>query len=387
MSANGPGGGCDTAFQRVREVFTELLATREIGAAVSVWADGREVADLWGGFADRKRTRAWEQDTLANVFSTTKGMTALCAHRLADRGELDLDAPVARYWPEFAAQGKEAIPVRQLLGHRAGLAAVRPLLPNEALYDWEAMTRALAAETPWWEPGTNHGYHAITFGWLVGELVRRISGKSLGRFFHDEIAGPLGLDFHIGLAPEHDARCASLSEIEEGEGAERVVAEVLSDPNGLVARAFANPPELVEASRARTRAWRAAEIPAANGHGTARALARVYGVLGSKRAGGESFLSSAQIERCCAVESDGPDLVLGVRTRFGLGFMLSQPDDPVGRIGPNPRAFGHPGMGGSIGFCDPDAGIGFGYVMNGLDRNILTSQRAAALIDAVYASL
>src|SRR6185295_4169752 len=172
-------GDCDPAFRRVREVFDELLATREIGAAVSVFAGERCVVDLWGGLADRKRARKWQKDTLANVYSTTKGMAALCAHRLAERGELDLDAPVARYWPEFSAANKESIPVRFLLNHRAGLPAVRELLPPEALYDWAAMTRALAAEAPWWPPGTDHGYHALTFGWLVGEIVRRISGKSL----------------------------------------------------------------------------------------------------------------------------------------------------------------------------------------------------------------
>ena len=379
-------GQCDPAFQRVRDVFAELLARREVGAAVSVYANGRPVVDLWGGLADRKRARPWERNTLANVYSTTKGMTALCAHRLADRGELDLDAPVARYWPEFAAAGKESIPVRFLLNHQAGLPAVRPLLPGEALYDWTAMTAALAAEAPWWPPGSAHGYHALTFGWLVGEVVRRISGKSLGRFFREEIAEPLELDFHIGLSAEDDGRCAVLSSVDEGEGADTVVAAAMADPAGIVARAFANPPSLVEASRARTREWRAAEIPAANGHGTARALARAYGMLGFE-VNGYRLLSNQQLERCAAVESDGPDRVLGVRTRFGLGFMMSQPDEPRGRIGPNPRAFGHPGAGGSIAFADPDVRVGFGYVINGMDRSILTSPRAALLIDAVYESI
>jgi CubicO group peptidase (beta-lactamase class C family) len=315
-------------------------------------------------------------------------MTALCAHRLVDRGQLDLDAPVARYWPEFAAAGKATMPVRFLLSHRAGLAALRSLLPPEALYDWGVMTSALAAETPWWTPGEQHGYHAFTFGWLVGEVVRRISGKSLGSFFRDEVAVPLGLDFHIGLAKEDDARCANLATINEGEGSQRIVEAVMNDPAGLVGRAFTNPPSSVAPGHAKTRAWRGAEIPAANGHGTARAVAHAYGTLGNGGlVEGYRLLSPEGIGRCHSTQSDGPDLVLGVRTRFGLGYMLSQPDNERARIGPNPRTFGHPGAGGSIGFCDPDAGIGFGYVMNGMDRNLLTSRRAAALIDAVYESL
>jgi len=388
MPTSRPQGECDPAFRRVEEVFGELLEKREVGAGVSVWAGGRQVVDLWGGFMDRRRTRPWERDTLVVVYSTTKGMAALCAHRLVDRGELDLDAPVARYWPEFAAAGKGSIPVRFLLSHRAGLPALRSPLPPEALYDWGAMAGALAAEAPWWTPGEQHGYHAITFGFLVGEVVRRISGKRLGTFFREEIAGPLGLDFHIGLAAADDARCANLSNVDEGQGAERIVAAVMKDPAGMVSRAFANPASSAAPGHARARDWRGAEIPASNGHGTARALARAYGALGNGGAlDGYRLLSPEGIERCGSVQSDGPDLVLGVRTRFGLGFMLSQPDDPVARIGPNPRAFGHPGLGGSLAFCDPDAGLGFAYVMNGLDRNLLTSRRAAALVDAVYASI
>jgi CubicO group peptidase (beta-lactamase class C family) len=385
---SGPQGECDPAFQRVREVFAELLAKREVGAGVAVRVGGRAVVDLWGGLADRKTGRLWERDTLVPVYSTTKGMTSLCAHRLVDRGELDLDAPVARYWPEFAAAGKGSMPVRFLLSHRAGLAALRSLLPPEALYDWGVMTAALAAETPWWTPCEHHGYHPFTFGWLVGEVVRRISGKSLGTFFRDEVALPLGLDFHIGLAAKDDARCANLATIDEGEGGERIVAAVMNDPTGLVARAFTNPTSSVAPGHAKTRAWRGAEIPAANGHGTARAVAHAYGALGNGGLlDGYRLLSREGIERCCSTQSDGLDLVLGVHTRFGLGYMLSQPESAGARIGPNPRTFGHPGAGGSIGFCDPDAGLGFGYVMNGMDRNLLTSGRAAALIDAVYESL
>jgi CubicO group peptidase (beta-lactamase class C family) len=200
-------GTCDPRFAAVRDVFLANFAEDdEIGAAVAVVVDGKTVVDLWAGWADPDRTRPWQRDTIANVYSCTKGMTALCLHRLVEQGRVDLDAPVARYWPEFAQAGKEGIPVRWLLSHRAGLAAVKPMLPAEALYDWDAMVAALAAETPWWEPGTKHGYHAVTFGWLVGEVVKRVSGKSLGSYFRDEVAGPLGVDFHIGLRVASRAR-------------------------------------------------------------------------------------------------------------------------------------------------------------------------------------
>jgi CubicO group peptidase (beta-lactamase class C family) len=204
-------GTCETGYERVRDTFRSAFDRGdEIGAAVSVVRGGERVVDLWAGHADAARTRPWQRDTLVNVFSTTKGMTALCAHRLVDQGKLDLDAPVARYWPEFAAAGKQDIRVRSLLSHQAGLPAIRETLSSEALFDWDRMAAALAAETPWWEPDTRHGYHAVTFGWLVGEVIRRTSGRSVGRYFQDEIAGPLGADFYIGCGPELDSRIADL---------------------------------------------------------------------------------------------------------------------------------------------------------------------------------
>ena len=204
-------GFCDPRFQGVRDAFAENFERRnEYGAAVSVYLEGIPVVDLWGGHADRERSRPWTRDTIANLFSTTKGLSAICAHRLVDQGLLDLDSPVALYWPEFAQAGKDHIRVRQLLNHRAGLPAIHRPLPDAAMFDWSAMTTALAAEEPWWIPGTRHGYHAITYGWLVGEVVRRVTGKTLGRYFHDEIAAPLGLDLHIGLDAKEDSRCASM---------------------------------------------------------------------------------------------------------------------------------------------------------------------------------
>jgi CubicO group peptidase (beta-lactamase class C family) len=378
-------GRCDARFERVREVFAENFRTRdEVGAAVAVAIDGQLVVDLWAGHHDRERTRAWQPDTLVNVYSTTKGVTALAAHRLVDEGKLDLDAPVAKYWPEFAQAGKGALPVRWLLSHRAGLPAVRKLLPNEALYDWEAMTSALAAETPWWTPGTAHGYHAVTFGWLVGEVVRRIAGKSLGAYVRDSFAQPLGLDFHIGLAEREHARVADILQQvppdPTGEAAQ-LFARSIADPEGVTARAFANPPSMVLGPN--LPAWRSAEIPGANGHGTARALATLYGRVAL---GDGSVISPDAIERCRTEQSHGDDLVLGVRTRFGLGFMLRQESHAGGRcLGTG--AFGHPGAGGSLAFADPEQGIGFGYVMNRMGPRILLDDRAIALVEALNGCL
>jgi CubicO group peptidase (beta-lactamase class C family) len=385
-------GECAARFRRVREVFADNFERRrEVGAAVAVVCDGETVVDLWAGWADQARTRPWQRDTIANVYSCTKAMAALCAHQLVARGRLDLDAPVAQYWPEFAQRGKDRIPVRWLLSHRAGLPAVREILPNEALYDWTMITAALAAEEPWWAPGTAHGYHAITFGWLVGEVVRRIDGRSLGTYFRDEIARPLGLDFHIGLADAEHARVAELSDLATA-GADELDADaiglaqvILSDPNSMTARAFMNPPSL--AFGVNNAAWRRAEIPGANGHGGARDLARVYGALA--RGGdldGVHVLDPAGIARLRGEQSRGPDLVLQVSTRFGLGVMLPQ-ERADARFGPSPNAFGHPGAGGALGFADPDGRIGFGYTPNRLGPHILLDPRATALIDAVYEAL
>src|SRR5271168_718602 len=204
-------GTCDPKFSRVKDAFAENFEKRsEVGAAAAVVLDGKSVVDIWGGHADKAATRLWTRDTLVNVYSTTKGVTAICAHRLVDKGLLDIDAPVAKYWPEFAQAGKDKLPVRFLLSHRAGLPAIRKTLPPEALYDWKTMTDAIAAQEPWWVPGTKHGYHAITYGWLVGEVVRRASGKTLGTYFRDEIVAPLGLDAHIGLDAKHDSRISNI---------------------------------------------------------------------------------------------------------------------------------------------------------------------------------
>ncbi len=373
-------GECDPRFAAVRAAFAENFAARgEVGAAVAVTLDGRPVVDLWAGHADAARTRPWQRDTIVNVFSVTKGMTALCAHILADRGVLDLDAPVARYWPEFAQAGKAELPVHYLLSHRAGLPAIKKPLAPEALFEWGTMTAALAEQEPWWEPGTRLGYHPFTYGWLVGEVVRRVSGKSVGTFFRDEVARPLGLDFHIGLAAEHDARVAAVTPGPPPPLTEAML-KALQDPESMLSKVFFNPPR--SADVVNTRAWRAAELPAVNGHGTGRALARVYGALAC---GGEGLLRPEAIARATVEQACGVDLIMGLPGRMGLGFMLTAPETP---FGPNPRAFGCTGAGGSVGFADPDARLGFGYVMNQMHAQPLPLvATATALIDAVYAAL
>ncbi len=380
-------GECEARFERVKRAFADnFVGAGEVGAAVAVTLDGRPVVDLWGGYADSRRSRRWERDTLVNVYSTTKGITAICAHRLADQGKLDLDAAVAKYWPEFAQAGKHNLPVRLLLNHRAGLPAIRAALEPDAIFNWERMTSALAAETPWWEPGTQHGYHAFTFGWLVGEVIRRAGGKSVGAMLREELAGPLGLDCHIGLDAKHDVRVAEIiGEPPSPAGQFDIFAEVARNPESMTAKAINNPSTLMRPETANSRAWRGAEIPAVNCHTTARALARLYGALAR---GGEidgiRVLSPTAITRCYTEQSSGPDAVLMFPTRWSLGFGLSQ---PKAMLGPNPRAFGHSGAGGSLGFADPDARIGFGYTMNQRLQSILVDARAARLIEAVYASL
>jgi CubicO group peptidase (beta-lactamase class C family) len=380
-------GHCDPRFTTVRERFLANFTERgDAGAAVCVYLDGVRVVDCWGGHADAARARPFGPDTIVSVASTTKGMVALCAHMLAERGKLDLDAPVARYWPEFARARKQDIPVRWLLSHRAGLPAIRHPLPAEALFDWSAITGALAEMEPWWKPGTAHGYHAITYGHLVGEVIRRVDGRTVGAFLRDEVAGPLRADFFIGVPPEADARAAEvLPPPPTGEAT--IWDTLLADPESISGRTFLNPPRTPDLVN--TRAWRAAEIPAANGHASARGVARIYAALAR---GGEldgvRLLAPPTIERAVEEQSRGRDAVLTLPTRFAAGFMLGMPGG-IFDCGPGRRTFGHPGRGGSIGFADPDARIGFGYVTNQYVTGTAQhpDRRVRHLVDAVYAAL
>ncbi|MEU5434285.1 serine hydrolase domain-containing protein [Streptomyces sp. NPDC020719] len=379
-------GHCDARFSAVRTAFEENFRHRaELGAAVTVLADGEPVVDLWAGWADTARTRPWERDTVVNVWSTTKGVTALCAHLLADRGLLDLDAPVAAYWPEFAAAGKDSVRVRHLLAHRAGLAGLREPHTLAGLCDWELTTARLAATEPWWEPGTRSGYHAFTYGYLVGEVIRRVTGLLPGAFLRQEITGPLGIDFTVGLAGKEAGRAAELVQPPVAENSE--LAELFAKLEPVAEAALGNP--FVGADEANSPEWRAAEIPAANGHGTARAVAALYGILArGGRCGERQVLSPEAAERVREGQGRCRDLVIGAgiphETELGLGLWLSGPD---GSYGPNPRAVGHDGFGGSCGLADPEAGISLGYVMNRMGWHAVDDPRKMALIDAVYSAL
>jgi CubicO group peptidase (beta-lactamase class C family) len=373
----------------VREALADNFRKRgELGAAVAVTLDARPVVDVWAGWSDVARTRPWERDTLVAVFSIGKAMAAMCLLMLVERGEIELDEPVATYWPEFAAHGKDEITVRMLLSHRAGLPAIRRSLPDEAIYDWDLMANALAEEEPWWEPGTTHGYHVNTFGFLVGELVRRVGGESIGAFFRREVGGPLGVDFHIGLGAEDDRRTAEYVFADTTltiDGDERRNPVEMDDERRfLLARTYLNPPGLSGLGTVNTRAWRAVEIPSTNGHATARAVARIYSALAAGGAvDGVRLLAPETIDLARAEASAGPDFVLGRPSRFGLGFQLTQPERP---LGPNSLSFGHFGAGGSLGFADPEAGLAFAYTMN-LSGPRWRNPRNRALIDSVYESL
>lgn len=381
------GGWTEPQFDAVREAFAANFAEHgEVGAAVAVYLNGEPVVDLWGGWYDADHEREWDRNTLVNVFSTTKGLAAFCAHRLAEQGLLDFDAPVAQYWPEFAQAGKGDIPVRWLMSHRAGMAAVRRPLATEDMYDWDTMCEALAEQEPWWTPGEQHGYHALTYGWLVGEVVRRIDGRSIGNYWREEFAAPLGLDAHIGTGPEFDGRISTLIDAPPDPNAPDLI-ELFGGPDTVGAAAFSNPPLAGpdEQNITSSRGWRAAEIPAANGQATARSLARVYGAAAN---GGEidgiHVINPDTLDNALVEQSQGADAVLQIETRFGLGWMLTSDFMP---LGPNPRSFGHPGAGGSLGYADPDANIGFGYTMNQMQQNLSGDPRVNGLIDALYASL
>lgn len=395
----GVDGVCDARFSRVREVFENAFESkREIGAAISFSLDGETVVDLWGGHVDRERTRPWQRDTIVNVYSTTKGMTSICAHQLIERGKIDIDARVADYWPEFAQAGKESISVRWLLSHQAGLPAIATPLPTEALFDWDAMTQALAAQAPWWEPGTQHGYHPVTFGHLVGELIRRTSGRTVGEWFRENVAGPLDADFQIGLPERDDPRVSNIIgslfgpniKEEPGKATPRLkgpMAEFMremSDPTSMVGAAFNNPRQ--SRDLVNTRGWRGAEIPAANGHCTARSLARIYGALAN---GGEvdgiRILQPESIDLARTEQAAGPDATLaGLEIHYGLGFMLKSSTMP---LSPTSGSFGHPGAGGSLGMADPASRVGFGFVMNKMSSGLMGGPTAYAVIDAFYQAL
>jgi CubicO group peptidase (beta-lactamase class C family) len=371
-------GTVERGFEPVADAFAANFgANGDIGAAVCIYRHGGAVVDLWGGLADTDQGRPWDSDTLALVFSTTKGPTAICAHLLAERGQLDIDAPIASYWPDFAANGKEGILVRWVLCHRAGVPAVDAGLTLGEVLAWDPVVAAVARQEPEWQPGTAHGYHARTFGWIIGELVRRITGVTLGQFFAAEIAAPLGLDFWIGLPAEHEPRVATLYPPEP-----QAMATGMAQ-GALLSRAMTGPSALFGLNDMwNRRDIHAAEMPSSNGIGTAYALARLYAAVVGE-VDGTRLLNADTVAAASEVHADGPDRVLPSPTRYGLGFALP----PMLGTGMGARSFGFPGSGGSLGFADPDAGIGFGYVMNRLKGLGPGDGRSARLVDALYACL
>lgn len=369
-------GTCDERFAQVREVFAANLdAGLDLGASVAVFLAGEPVVDIWGGYLDEAKTQPWEQDTIINVWSTTKTMAALCSLILADRGELDFHAPVARYWPEFAAGSKDAVEVRHLLSHTAGLSGWAEPVSVDDLYDWEKMTSLLAAQEPWWAPGSASGYHAVTQGYLVGEVVRRITGQTIGEFFANEVAGPLGADFHIGTPGACDDRVAPV--IPPPSLADQLGA---LDPGSVAARTFANP--ALDAAVSFGIPWRRAEIPAANGHGNARSVGAVQSVLaGGGEARGVRLLSERGCDAVFQEQANGTDLVLGVPIRFGVGYGLSGEMLPIG-----PRACFWGGWGGSLIIADHDLNLVVTYVMNKMESGLVGDVRGAGVALAAFAA-
>uniref|UniRef100_A0AAU3H4A8 Beta-lactamase family protein n=1 Tax=Streptomyces sp. NBC_01401 TaxID=2903854 RepID=A0AAU3H4A8_9ACTN len=376
-------------FEAVRDAFVRNFEQRgERGAAVALYRHGRKVVDLWAGTRDVDGVEPWAVDTVQIVRSAGKGIAAAVPLLLHQRGQVDLDAPVGTYWPEFKANGKERVLVRHLLAHRAGLAALDATLTPDEAADGVTGPRAVAAQRPQWEPGADHGYHAQTYSWLVAELVRRVTGRTIGRWIAEEIARPLGLDFWFGLPADEAHRIGRIGPVEpppaEGSGAlrmrpKRSVVDAYADPASLTRRAFGaidpfpdeNAPD-----------YRAAELPASNGVATARGLARCYAAM-IGQVDGQRLFAPATLTLARTEESAGPDRVLVVNTRFGLGYMLHGPAAPL--LGPG--SFGHPGRGGSLGFADPESGIALGYVTNGLQKGVTADPRAQALVRAVRSAL
>ncbi len=384
MTAVTVEGACAEGYEAVRDAFAaNFVDPGEIGAAVAAVVDGRLVVDLWAGLADAHTGRAWQEDTPVLVYSATKGPTAVCALRLWERGLLDIDAPVAELWPEFAAAGKAAVTTRHLLSHQAGLPVFDEPISFTDCHDHDRVAARLAVQTPRWEPGTDHGYHPLTWGWLVGEVVHRVAGRSVGAMLADEVAGPLDLDLWVGLPAEREAAVARLAPgrldmtgATPGDPALAFLAAIM-DIESLTFKAFANPPGQLDVESFNAPDLHQAEWPAANGIATARALARLYGELAQDR-----LLSAATLDEASRAQVSGPDLVLAVDTAFGLGFSLHSVMTAHG-----PASFGHEGAGGSVAFADRSQGLGFAYVMNQLTASLGADRRSRRLVDALYGCL
>jgi CubicO group peptidase (beta-lactamase class C family) len=388
-------GWTANGFEGVRDAFARNFEEgTEAGAAFSAYHRGQKVVDLWGGVADVNTGRAWEEDGIVLVYSTTKGFTAACANKLAQVGLLDVDAPVTEYWPEFGDAGKQDVPVAWLLSHRVGLPDIDGPMSLEDALAWEPVVEALARQTPLWEPGSQHGYHATTYGWLVGEVVRRVSGRSIGTYFAEEIAAPLGLDAWIGLPEAEEPRVAHLigwgsgtsgaliDDSEFDEATRAALAQVMG-PDSLLGRALTAPGGAFSGGVWNERAVRAAEIPAANGVADARSVARLYASCIGE-IDGVRLLTEPQLKQATTQLTEGPNVVLmGLDIQFGLGFMVPSSIMAIG----GENGFGHFGAGGSMGWADPDADLAFGYVMNKMQMGLSGDTRTTNLVSACYAAL
>lgn len=377
-------------WQPVVDAFAANFNEGEQGAGVALYHAGKCVVNIWAGERSNRlasiANQPWAENTIVNIFSAGKGLVALCVLQLVAQGKLNLDSPIAVYWPKFAQGDKAQITVRDVLSHRSGLSAFHQHIADDQIFNWDAMTAAAASETPWWEPKTGQGYSPFMYGWILGELVRRVSGyASFNDYFQAQVAAPLGVTCYFGVPDSALNLVADTGPLKrnmvaaESNGADSVALGKLmkADPRGVTNRAFCNPISLMTATN--TQAWRQAQIPAANAHANAQAIAAIYGALAT----GE--LLPAEILALCSQEQTfGHDQVLGLPLRFSHGFMLSQANRPDCRYGRGARAFGHPGAGGCIGFADPDYQLGFGYVTSRMGQNILIDERAVQLIDAAY---
>ena len=372
-------GVCDERFRAMRQRLSENLDSgADVGASVAVVLNGEMIVDMWGGWADAERTQSWHSDTITNVWSTTKTMIFLSALMLVDRGQLDLWAPVAHYWPEFAANGKADIQVRQLLSHTSGVSGWDQPVAVADIYDWEKSTGMLAAQAPWWEPGTASGYHALNQGHLIGEVIRRITGKQPGRFFADEVAGPLGADFHIGLNPSEFHRVANVIPPPPID-----LDFATMDLGGPMVKTFTGPAPQVPTVW--TPEWRQADIGAANGHGNARSVALVQSAITNGGAvGSVQLLSPKTIDVIFDVQSHGHDLVLGIPVKFGMGYALAEDNVPYLT---NDRTCYWGGYGGSVIVNDIERGLTVTYMMNRMEAGLVGDERGIGFITDAFAAL
>ncbi len=376
-------GHCDERFARVREIFEANFTERgDVGASYALTVEGEYVIDIWGGYRDAAKTQPWAEDTIVCVYSTTKTMTFLCALMLADRGELDFHAPVVKYWPEYGQNGKEATEVRHFLSHTAAVPGFDPTVKHGELYDWDLCVQNLAAQEPWWEVGTQSGYHAATQGFLIGEIVRRITGKSFGTFFKDEVATPLGADFHVGVDPRHFHRIGEMiPDPKPLPAGDNPFADM--EPGSIVERMFKS--QEMDDDAVNTAGWRQAEIPAANGHGNARSVVRAQTALANGgRAFGVELLSAAGCRRILEEQIHGVDLLFGFPLRFGMGYAFPSENLP---FAPSDTSMFWGGAGGSTIVVDLERHVCLSYVMNRMSNSLMGDPRGTDLGKAVYECL